>query len=129
MCSAGRPEAQAHLLDCDLQARPGKTASTERNLFVLHVLQLLLGLGAVQPLFWLVSARSWKAFLAVSALCHLYKVWPQTTKANRVSQSSGTQSNYALAQEPADLISIPTLPDSKTIYSSRQHYKEIIVRS
>ncbi|CAL5220522.1 g2554 [Coccomyxa viridis] len=56
------------------KARPGKTASTERNLFVLHVLQLLLGLGAVQPLFWLVSARSWKAFLAVSALCHLYKV-------------------------------------------------------
>ena len=43
---------------------------------MLHVLQLLLGLGAVQPLFWLVSARSWKAFLAVSALCHFYKVRP-----------------------------------------------------
>ena len=59
-----------------MQARPGKTASTERNLFVLHVLQLVLGLGAVQPLFWLVSVRCWKAFLAVSALCHFYKVRP-----------------------------------------------------
>lgn len=62
-----------------MQGRPGKTANTERYLFVLHVLQLLLGLGAVQPLFWLVSARCWKAFLAVSALCHLYKVGPQHT--------------------------------------------------
>lgn len=59
---------------CDMQARPGKTAMTERNLFVLHVLQLLLGLGAVQPLFWLVSSRCWKLFLAISALCFLYKV-------------------------------------------------------
>ena len=46
---------------------------TERNLFVLHALQLLLGLAAAQPLFWGVSARCWKLFLAVSALCHLYK--------------------------------------------------------
>ena len=67
-------DSEAYSHNYALQARPGKTANTERNLFVLHVLQLLLGLGAVQPLFWLVSARSWKAFLAVSALCHLYKV-------------------------------------------------------
>ena len=46
---------------------------TERNLFVLHALQLLLGLAAAQPLFWGVSVRCWKLFLAVSALCHLYK--------------------------------------------------------
>lgn len=60
---------------CDMQARPpGKAATTERNLFVLHVLQLLLGLGAVQPLFWLVSSRCWKLFLAISAICFLYKV-------------------------------------------------------
>ena len=75
---------KTHLLDSAVQARPGKTANTERNLFVLHVLQLLLGLGAVQPLFWLVSARSWKAFLAVSALCHLYKVWLQNAEAQPV---------------------------------------------
>ena len=58
---------------CALQARPGKTAMTERNLFVLHVLQLLLGLAAAQPLLYGVSMRCWKLFLAVSALCHLYK--------------------------------------------------------
>lgn len=61
-----------------MQVRPGKTAITERNLFVLHVLQLLLGLGAVQPLFGLAAYRCWKLFLGISALCHLYKVsWNQ----------------------------------------------------
>ena len=72
-----------------VQARQGKTANTERYLFVLHVLQLLLGLGTVQPLFWLVSARCWKAFLAVSALCHLYKVGPQHTRHTDPSHCAG----------------------------------------
>lgn len=50
---------------------------TERNLFILHLLQLVLGLNAAQPLFWLLSLRCWRLFLAVSALCHLYKVRQQ----------------------------------------------------
>ncbi len=57
-----------------MQARPGTSAKIERNLFVLHVLQLLLGLGVVQPLSYPVSTCCWEAFLAVSAVHYFYKV-------------------------------------------------------
>ena len=57
-----------------MQALPITSAGTERCLFVLEVLRLLLGLGAVQPLFWLVSTWCSFAFLAVSLIYHLFKV-------------------------------------------------------
>ena len=59
---------------CTVQVRPEPSAKVERILFVLHVLQLLLGLGVVQPFSSLVSTCCWDAFLAVSAIYHFYKV-------------------------------------------------------
>ena len=43
-------------------------------MFFFHMLQLLLGLGTVQPLFWLNSTRCWQAFLWVSLIAHYYKI-------------------------------------------------------
>ena len=78
---------------------------TERNLFILHVLQLVLGLGAAQPLFWLLSLRCWRLFLVVSALCHLYKVRHQVSQIMYYLQHHpGMQSDSApspIAQPPS----------------------------
>ena len=57
-----------------MQAMRNTPAQTQRNMFMMHVLQLLLGLGAVQPLSRVVSVLCWKAFTVLSALTHYYKV-------------------------------------------------------
>ncbi|CAL5220521.1 g2553 [Coccomyxa viridis] len=105
------------------EVRPEPSAKVERILFVLHVLQLLLGLGVVQPFSSLVSTCCWDAFLAVSAIYHFYKVnfcneWPALEQApgarDQRMEDSITSSKYHfnmctvfLGKPPVPLVIIP----------------------